>query len=110
MQLFLPCKQQADATRILGREFNILLFLPCKQQADATYDTYKYISEWLFLPCKQQADATVFVNGKITCSCFYLANSRQMQQLEKPNKSIEVVFTLQTAGRCNCSKQNMLRN
>ena len=34
--LFLPCKQQADATLLLQLLLMMLLFLPCKQQADAT--------------------------------------------------------------------------
>ena len=34
--LFLPCKQQADATVYCQLIFNQQLFLPCKQQADAT--------------------------------------------------------------------------
>jgi len=80
----------------------------------------------LFLPCKQQADATSKKAGTIPQSCFYLANSRQMQQagvkLEQLNRCfylansrqmqqdisvlllILVVFTLQTAGRCNHSE------
>ena len=36
-----------------------MLFLPCKQQADATYGEHWYKTFMLFLPCKQQADATV---------------------------------------------------
>ena len=35
-KLFLPCKQQADATLLGGVGDLFVLFLPCKQQADAT--------------------------------------------------------------------------
>ena len=35
-----------------------MLFLPCKQQADATNVFVNGKITWLFLPCKQQADAT----------------------------------------------------
>ena len=39
--LFLPCKQQADATQYTDGNNIYLLFLPCKQQADATnYNIY----------------------------------------------------------------------
>ena len=39
-----------------------MLFLPCKQQADATDTNDTIINRLLFLPCKQQADATWFEN------------------------------------------------
>ena len=39
MGLFLPCKQQADATKVAQFERGTSLFLPCKQQADATHLT-----------------------------------------------------------------------
>ena len=99
------------------------LFLPCKQQADATGEEFKYIIRWLFLPCKQQADATYQSNNlcdnscfylansrqmqqkllliQRKASCFYLANSRQMQQHFKTKEEALVVFTLQIVGRCN---------
>ena len=77
----------------------------------------------LFLPFKQQADATLCLRGAQCNSCFYLSNSRQMQlsgriskryrscfylsnsrqmQLGKVSiRQVSVVFTFQTAGRCN---------
>lgn len=39
MKLFLPFKQQADATLSFGLAIKKELFLPCKQQADATHLT-----------------------------------------------------------------------
>ena len=39
--------------------------------------------------------------GSWLTSCFYLANSRQMQPTYEEIKAKAVVFTLQTAGRCN---------
>ena len=41
--------------------------------------------------------------NKEVFSCFYLANSRQMQQQIKYYTTMTVVFTLQTVGRCNQS-------
>ncbi|SUB97925.1 Uncharacterised protein [Prevotella intermedia] len=55
----------------------------------------------LFVPCKQQADATFCRWYDKFFSCFYLANSRQMQLENKKLKLLIVVFTLQTAGRCH---------
>ena len=78
--LFLPCKQQADATCQLEKLSTSSLFLPCKQQADATVKKYDLTQKELFLPCKQQADATVLDIVVMLISCFYLANSRQMQR------------------------------
>ena len=56
--LFLPCKQQADATIVMVFYQLLALFLPCKQQADATAHVRLRVECRLFLPCKQQADAT----------------------------------------------------
>jgi len=78
--LFLPCKQQADATTIFETVNVYKLFLPCKQQADATKLVSDVPNKLLFLPCKQQADATHNNEVSHNGSCFYLANSRQMQQ------------------------------
>ena len=39
--------------------------------------------------------------------CFYLANSRQMQLSADADKLDGVVFTLQTAGRCNKNTNDM---
>ena len=58
-ELFLPCKQQADATYYHTVKDWSELFLPCKQQADATETNIEEKLKSLFLPCKQQADATV---------------------------------------------------
>ncbi|BAR96996.1 hypothetical protein PI172_2268 [Prevotella intermedia] len=41
---------------------------------------YRFVVDVLFLPCKQQADATAMENVDANASCFYLANSRQMQR------------------------------
>ena len=84
------------------------LFLPCKQQADAT-DVDDIDSRLvLFLPCKQQADATLVGVKRIFRCCFYLANSRQMQPHHIVNTFLLVVFTLQTAGRCNIRRSRVL--
>jgi len=38
-KLFVPCKQQADATVKSEGGEPMMLFLPCKQQADTTLET-----------------------------------------------------------------------
>ena len=77
------------------------LFLPCKQQADATFIYFHVLLRSCFYLAnsRQMQQSTKF--GMVKKSCFYLANSRQMQQEYTPYNHYGVVFTLQTAGRCN---------
>ena len=99
--LFLPCKQQADTTHGKDLSTIVLLFLPCKQQADTTgcRSVCRGPSCFYLANSRQIQQQPCFFN--IIMCCFYLANSRQIQPCSNLSSITSVVFTLQTAGRYN---------
>ena len=67
---------------------------------------FKLLELQLFLPFKQQADATQWCYYQPIRGCFYLSNSRQMQRYAYEAHNVTVVFTFQTAGRCNYPEES----
>ena len=101
LQLFLPFKQQADATVCI----NLEKYLGCFYLANSRQMQQSFCFRSPVVSCfylansrQMQQDGSEF---KIDPSCFYLANSRQMQHKRLRTLFWIVVFTLQTAGRCN---------
>ena len=100
-KLFVPCKQQADATYCVC--FLVLcscFYLANSRQMQLPYFLTMILVSCFYLANSRQMQPYCTILSAFKC-CFYLANSRQMQPTQHCNRFTRVVFTLQTAGRCN---------
>ena len=103
--LFLPCKQQADATYWINNDSDYRCFYLANSRQMQRAAISGANNDCCFYLANSRQMQHKIMTQIATTSCFYLANSRQMQQSSKSAKIYPVVFTLQTAGRCN-GKEN----